>query len=135
MPRGIAGNGKVSGRPRIEIDPKEFEKLCAIQCTLIEIAAWFKCSMDTIENFCKKYYKSTFSDAFTTYSAQGKMSLRRNQFRISETNCGMAIWLGKQYLGQKEEVNASISNTGMLSDILLFMKDKETEVDDEPDIK
>ena len=42
------------GRPRIEIDKEEFEKLCDIQCTLTEIAGWFRCSPDTIENWCKR---------------------------------------------------------------------------------
>ena len=52
------------GRPRIEIDKEEFEKLCDIQCTLTEIAGWFRCSPDTIENWCKREYKDTFSGGF-----------------------------------------------------------------------
>ena len=32
------------------------------------------------------------------------MSLRRNQFRLSEKSAAMAIWLGKQYLGQRDNV-------------------------------
>ena len=45
------------------------------------------------------------------------MSLRRSQFRIAETNPTMAIWLGKQYLGQKDradvELNANIPSYGL----------------------
>ena len=32
------------------------------------------------------------------------MSLRRNQFKLSETNVTMAIFLGKQYLGQSDKI-------------------------------
>lgn len=103
------------GRPPIEIDKEEFEKLCKFQCTLVEIAGWFGCSEDTIENWCKKEYDETFSEIFKKKSAGGKISLRRTQFRMAESNCSMAIWLGKQYLGQKDaseiEVRENIDET------------------------
>ena len=89
-------------RPRIEIDSDQFKKLCSIQCTLSEIASWFKCSEDTIERWCQRELKMSFADAFKTWSADGKISLRRTQFKMAEHNVSMAIWLGKQYLGQKE---------------------------------
>lgn len=91
------------GRPKIEIDEAQFEKLCAIQCTKAEIASWFDCSEDTIENWCKKVYKQTFSATFKMFSGKGKVSLRRNQFKLAETNVTMAIWLGKQYLDQTDK--------------------------------
>ena len=90
-------------RPRIEIDGEQLKKLCAIQCTLEEIASWFKCSEDTIERWCVREMKMSFADVFKTFSADGKISLRRTQFRMAETNVSMAIWLGKQYLGQKDQ--------------------------------
>lgn len=31
-----------------------------------------------------------------------KISLRKNQLKLSEKNAGMAIFLGKNYLGQKD---------------------------------
>lgn len=100
----------VTGRPKIEIDTEEFEKLCYIQCTKDEIAYWFNCSPDTIEGFCKKHYNETFSATYKKYSANGKMSLRRTQFRLAEKNPTMAIWLGKQYLGQTDKVENTITN-------------------------
>lgn len=103
------------GRPRIKIDQEEFEKLCAIQCTEEEIAGWYKCSVDTIERFCEKTYKISFAEVYKRLSATGKMSLRRSQFRIAETNPTMAIWLGKQYLGQKDRNDIDLS-VGVPSD-------------------
>ena len=90
------------GRPKIEIDKEMFEKLCSMQCTEEEIASFFDCSIDTINNYCKETYGETFSDTFKKKSANGKISLRRSQFKIAETNATMAIFLGKQYLGQKD---------------------------------
>lgn len=110
-------NNPNMGRPRIKIDQEEFEKLCSIQCTEEEIAGWYKCSVDTIERYCNKTYKMSFAEAYKILSVKGKMSLRRSQFRIAETNPTMAIWLGKQYLGQKDradvELNANIPSDGL----------------------
>lgn len=71
-------------------------------CTLDEIAGFFDCSPDTIENWCKREFKQSFSDTYKKYSSKGKISLRRYQFKLAETHPAMAIWLGKQYLGQKD---------------------------------
>lgn len=95
-------------RPRIEIDEKNFESLCGLQCTLTEIADFFSCSEDTIERWCKRHYNLSFAETFKKHSGKGRISLRRAQFRLAEKNASMAIWLGKQYLGQSD--NAWVSN-------------------------
>ena len=89
-------------RPKVEIDKKQFESACGIQCTLSEIAAFFDCSEDTVERWCKRTYGEGFADIYKKKSEKGKISLRRNQLKLSETNASMAIWLGKQWLGQRE---------------------------------
>lgn len=90
------------GRKNIEIDKTKFEKLCALQCTLDEISGFFDCSEDTIERWCKRTYKKGFAEVFAIKRASGKLSLRRSQMKMAETNPTMAIWLGKQYLGQRD---------------------------------
>lgn len=94
------------GRPKAEIDQTTFEKLCGLQCTLIEISGWFGVSEDTIENWCKSTYKKGFSEVFQAKRSSGLISLRRNQWKQSETNPTMAIFLGKQYLGQVDRVES-----------------------------
>lgn len=37
-----------------------------------------------------------------------KIEVRRNQLELSKTSAAMAIWLGKQYLGQKESFEANV---------------------------
>lgn len=100
-----------TGRPKIEIDQKQFESLCGLQCTLAEIASFFQCSEDTVERWCKRAYELTFADAYKKHSAKGKMSLRRAQFRLAETNATMAIFLGKQYLGQRDDGSNFLNET------------------------
>lgn len=97
-------------RPRKEIDSDQFEKLCGLQCTLAEIAGWFDCSEDTIERWCKRTFGKGFADTFKTHSQSGKISLRRFQFKIAEKNAAMAIFLGKQYLGQKDEPDINLAS-------------------------
>lgn len=113
------------GRPKIEIDQEQFEKLCGLQCTEEEIASWFKCSVDTLESWIKKTYnQKTFTDVYKIYSASGKISIRRNQFKMAEYNPSMAIFLGKQYLGQRDEVHTTINDEGSLGEILEYLKEQ-----------
>ena len=91
------------GRPRKEIDQSFFEGLCEIQATLEEIAHVLRVSEDTIERWCKRTYELGFADAYKKFSATGKISLRRSQFNVAlQGNPTLLIWLGKQYLGQRE---------------------------------
>ena len=119
----------IMGRPRKEIDHQQFRKLCQIQCTLEEIAAWFECSVDTIERWCKRETDKTFAELHRIYSVDGKISLRRNQFKLAEKNVTMAIWLGKQYLGQKDsrEYNVTAIPEDTRRQVEMMLDDDETE--------
>lgn len=99
------------GRPKKEINQKQFESLCAIQCTEEEICAVLDVDDKTLTQWCKTTYNQSFSEVFSQKRAGGKASLRRNQWRLSETNPTMAIWLGKQYLGQKDQQVVEATNT------------------------
>ena len=90
-------------RPKIEINRALFENACKLQCTLSEVSSLFDCSEDTIERWCKRTYGKGFADIYKKKAEKGKMSLRRNQLKLSETSAAMAIWLGKIWLGQTEK--------------------------------
>lgn len=94
---------KKVGRPMIQIDQRNFEELCKMQCTELEIAGFFGCSDETLNKWCKKTYKKTFEQCFAILRQGGKASLRRTQWRIAENNAAMAIFLGKNYLGQSDD--------------------------------
>lgn len=114
-------------RPRLNIDKEQFEKLCSIQCTLNEIAGFFNCSEDTIERWCERTYKEGFADVYSKKRGIGKVSLRRSQFRMAETNPTMAIWLGKQYLGQtdRQEVAVTKSDDDTIREMEAYFADKQ----------
>lgn len=115
--------GNPNGRPRKQIDQKLFEELCQIHCTEQEIIHIFKVSEDTLVAWCKRTYGETFLEAYKRLSAGGKMSLRRQQFKIAETNATMAIWLGKQYLGQKD-VSEDANGAQVVADAIIKAAEK-----------
>ena len=86
------------------IDKKQFENLCGLQCTLLEICDFFDVEDDTLNSWCKKTYGTTFSEVFKRKRGKGQISLRRMQWKLAEKNAAMAIFLGKQYLGQKDKI-------------------------------
>lgn len=104
------------GRPRIEFDLEQVERLGLLQCTDNEIAAFFGCSRDTIAN--RKASDADFLDALEKGKDKGKISLRRAQWQSATNgNITMQIWLGKQYLGQADRIKSSMDanlNTGVL---------------------
>ena len=95
-----------TGRPKIEIDFAEVDKLCQIQCTGEEIASFFGISYDTLERRCKEQFKVSLAEYIKEKSAKGKSSLRRLQWKAAMNgSVTMLIWLGKQYLGQTDKTN------------------------------
>lgn len=98
-------------RPRKDIDQRQFENLCGLQWTKEEICGWFDVTDKTLENWCKRTYNAGFSEVFRQKRGLGKISLRRHQWRLAEKNANMAIWLGKQYLGQKDQPEIDVAVT------------------------
>lgn len=102
-PKG--NNFSPNGRGLKEINWELFEQLCEIQCTQSEIASVLKVHVDTLRDRAKAHYQEEeFSTIYKKYTENGKSSLRRHQFLLSKKNAAMAIWLGKQWLGQKDHI-------------------------------
>ena len=98
-----------AGRPKKVIDYNLVEKLANIMCTQEEIATMFDCDVRTLqrdEKFCRVFKKG---------KENGKMSLRRTQFKLAEKNPTMAIFLGKQYLGQRDNIEVKAENTNRIT--------------------
>lgn len=91
-------------RPRKEIDQTEFEKLCGLQCTEDEICGWFSTTRKTLDAWCWDTYNAAFSTVFAEKRGVGKISLRRMQWQLAAKNASMAIFLGKNYLGQRDSI-------------------------------
>jgi len=84
----------------VEIDLDELERLCGLQCTDEELAAWFKVSTRTIE---RRRKEPEFAEVMARGKARGRLSIRRAQLKMLEQgNATMGVWLGKQHLGQQD---------------------------------
>ena len=101
--------------------PKEFfpdmeavEKLCQLNCTDAEIAAFFNVCLRTVER--ERQSNTEFNDVIEKGKSYGKLSLRRKQVAVAmEGNPTMLIWLGKQYMGQSDQshITAKVAQTVM----------------------
>ena len=90
-------------RPKSEIDLDELEKLCAMQCTDQEIASILGVSTRTIE---RRRKVQSFREAMERGKAKGRVSVRRNLFRLATNgNLGANIFLAKNLLGYKDVVS------------------------------
>ena len=90
------------GRPYLVINErgkKMIETLAGFLCTDEEIAYALDVTEDTLKN---KRNKETFSECKNKGMSRGKVSLRRMQFRLAERSAAMAIWLGRNVLGQTD---------------------------------
>jgi hypothetical protein len=59
------------GPKPLTIDWQEFDALCAVQCTLAEIALKYDVSEDTIERAVQKQWHMRFADYFRQKKAEG----------------------------------------------------------------
>ena len=107
------------GRPAIDFDAKEVEKLGSIGATIEEMAGWFDVTTRTIERrladeegeFCRVYKRGR---------SRVKMSLRRKQIDLAnDGNPTMLIWLGKQLLEQRDNRDSMNINLESKGGVLL----------------
>ena len=95
--------GNKGGRPKKPIDYDAVEKLAALMCTQEEIASYLDLSVRTLQRddeFCRIYKRGI---------EKGKMALRRMQWKHAERNPAMAMFLGKNMLGQRDRQETQIS--------------------------
>lgn len=100
------------------ISQSTFESLCAIQCTKEEICAVLDVSEKTLNSWCNNTYKENFSLVFSKKREYGKSSLRRTQWKLAEKNPTMAIFLGKQYLKQKDNIEVESTQLVKVQELL-----------------
>jgi len=135
--RKRAQGKSLGGRPKFQIDYLQLEELCGMFCTEIECAAVLGCSTDTLTTRLKEDFKEEleknpgevpigrydgFSAAFKKMSSKGKVSLRREQFRMAlgsfnkegdvvmKPDKTMLIWLGKNHLDQTDRLDTTIKD-------------------------
>ncbi len=116
---------QTGGRPRKIINDLGLsivESLAKIQCTEEEIAAVLEVSVDTLH---EPHNKAAFTEAVKRGKLEGRVSFRRMQYKKAQGgSTTMQIWLGKQYLDQKDKVDLKTdeSQLAKLDDILSKMQ-------------
>jgi hypothetical protein len=94
-------------RPEAKIDVMELEKLCTMQCTDEEVAAFFGVSTRTIE---RRRRQPRFAEVMERARAKGRVSVRRSLFKLANAgNIAAAIFLAKNLLGYRDVVNTEHS--------------------------
>jgi hypothetical protein len=97
-----------AGRPKIEIDWQQLDKLCALQCTRAEVACFFECSEDTIDRRIQEEKGINFAAYFEQKKGTGKIALRRKQYETAMAgSVPMLIFLGKQWLDQTDRTQVT----------------------------
>ena len=88
------------GENKKVIPPDEVEKLAKLWCSYQEIADWFQIPVETL--------KYNFRDLIAKGRAETKQALRRAQLKVAiGGNTSMLIWLGKNILGQSDNLLSS----------------------------
>jgi hypothetical protein len=85
-----------AGRPFKPVNEQSIIECAKVLCTMAEISSICGLSVDTLE----KNYAEVIKQA----QEHGRESLRRMQYKTAmEGNVTMLIWLGKQWLGQRDK--------------------------------
>jgi hypothetical protein len=107
-------------RPKKEIDYNTVEKLSMLHCTQQEIAEMLELSVDTLQRdpvFCGIYKRGM---------EKGRASLRRMQWKAAEAgDKTMLVWLGKQYLGQrdKQDIDSKVTVESPINELIKSIED------------
>ena len=126
-----------AGRPEAIINWDVVASYLRAQCDTVGIAGIIGICPDTLYNRCKKDNNLDYSAFVEQKKAEGKEMLRAKQFttalgNIKENispNVSMQIWLGKQYLEQKDKSDFEIAGKNGKPIIINF-----TEVERKNDI-
>lgn len=115
MPKNTAPHKKPGTKP-VRIDPDQLRVLAGMQCTYEEIAAVFgirkRRFIDRLN--AEPELKIMVEEGW----ANGRASVRREQFKLlAAGNATMAVWLGKQYLGQRDNLDSKLTGTGLHGEI------------------
>lgn len=129
-----------TGRKKIEANFNSIKKeinldqviyWIGLQATAEEIAGSFRVSVDTLDLRIKENFGMNFKELkkFLGNGADGKLRLRRYQFELARTNASVNIWLGKQWLGQKDTIHQEtvVTESGKVN---IYLPDNGREMDD-----
>lgn len=121
--RGVVTVPK-AGRPTKEYDRKTFADLIGIGCGCDEICWFFRdetgkpANIDTLSRWCVREFGVNFQEYRRQNGAMAlKIQLRQAQINLAKKSAAMAIFLGKNYLGQTDEPAAPHESNELLQSL------------------
>jgi len=108
MPDAVLEAKKTGRPPKLQADESTIamvEGLSGIGSTDEEIASMLNVSTATLYAFLKA--NKSVLEARERGGMKFRISIRRKQFSMADKNASILIWLGKQYLGQKDVVEVT----------------------------
>jgi len=114
------------GRPKADIDWNKVDKYLQAQCDGVGIAGILGIHPNTFYLACEEKFKISFSEYSAQKRGEGRELLRAKQFQSAmEGDKTMLVWLGKQYLNQREKVDSDVSLTEKVKPIIVFGEEDE----------
>lgn len=95
-------------RPLANIDPEQVRLLAGVGCPVEEIAFHLGCDKRTLER--------RFAALIEKGRADIRSSLRRKQVELAmKGDRTMLVWLGKQLLGQRDNMDSNVGINGTIT--------------------
>jgi hypothetical protein len=114
----LGKNGIADKLPPLPIILEDVYYWMDLGATKEEIAGSFRVSIDTLERRLREHTGLGFAALKEKVCGQAKINVRKNQYKMSETNATMAIWLGKVWLDQKEATQLSHEDAKSFAQIM-----------------
>jgi len=92
-------------REKKPVDWDMVKKLSQIQCTQEEICSFLEIGAETLRVASHEVFGCAPGEMLAEWRQGGNCSLRRKQWQLADTSAAVAIFLGKQYLGQDDDYN------------------------------
>ncbi len=119
-------------RPKIIIDWNKVDKYLQAQCNGTGIAGLLGIAPITLYRACEETYKVNFEVYSAQKKGEGKELLRGKQFQTAmEGSIPMQIWLGKQYLEQKDKNDITSNDQNINPSIVIELIDSSDKVENE----
>lgn len=118
-------NGKKGGRPKFELDESQwrmFDAMCAAGALEVDIAEAFGVDRKTINTCVKRDRGLGFSAYREQKKGRGRAALAAKQYEMAMNgNTAMAIFLGKNWLGQSDRMRSE--STVKSSSTVIYLPD------------
>ncbi len=118
-------------RPKTQIDWNKVNQYLKAQCDGVGIAGILGIHPNTLYIACEDEFKISFSEYSQQKKSEGKELLRAKQFSMAmEGDKTLCIWLGKQYLDQKDRKDVTSGDQSLAGQIIVETPEQAKQLED-----